>query len=212
MKKIIVAILTVIMLLPLIACGNGSSNRTLSEYLRKESTAIFYVGEAIKKDEIPWIFFCRNNQLTYVFSLGLTWGELSKLSDEEIIKKAIEFADGDEDKFYDSFDDYVLCIMTDDTGNVVKEEAMVYKHGWLNFITETSGVVYDSYYYGYKDDYGCVVVRCKENTIPFILDDVNSEGVEIDISPEEVQDSLLEDERNLILQQQLEQLTRDSQD
>lgn len=210
MKKVLVAILAFTMLLTLIACG--SSNRTLSKYLSKENIVIFYGGESIKKDEIPSIIFFRNKQCAW-FVLGLTWGELSKLSDEEIIKKAIEFMDGDEDKFYDSFVDYVLCGMTDDTGNVVKEEAIVYKYGWMDFTAEpTSGVIYDSYYYGYKNDYDySVVVRCKEDTIPFVLDDVNSEGVEIDISPEEILDSWRETERLEELQKQLEQLSKDNQ-
>lgn len=202
-----------IILFTLIACGSDSSNRTFSKYISKENIVIFYIGETIKKDEIPSIIFFQNNKMGAIPSelSELTWGELSKLSDEEIIKKAIkEFADGDEDKFFDSFIDYVLCGMTDDTGNVVKEEAVVFKYGWMDFTSEpTSGVIYDSYYCGYKSNYDtAVVVRCKEGTIPFILDDANSEEVEIDISPEELLDSWREAEE---LQKQLEELSKDYQ-
>lgn len=104
------------------------------------------------------------------------------MSDEEIIAMVMEKDD--------TLHDYSLAIHTDSTGNATEEEEIV-GTSYLNklrpitkpyYNSQSSFQIYESTYYGYSGDeyyYEYFLTRSDKEII-FELDEVGTEGIEID--------------------------------
>lgn len=233
MKRITAFTLILVLGLSMVACGskedNGDDSKgdsgkeiSLSEYILKNEPCIVYLnsGQDMSnddrdtstsdlprkpaKDESPYGLYYFNNGKVSVYETKLTYGEITKLSDEEIIEQCTPYSDDTVNT------DYRFVIYTDDTGNNVRYEAIVVRNGdyiltgnsWKNYysyyLTENTmpvageQTIYDTDFYGWsgmtaKKDIADSVGRpsiwlkkSSEDGVVIKLDTLDSKNVVVD--------------------------------
>ena len=104
MKKSILLALLALLLLVMVGCGGGNAEEadeplgwrsqeeqmaympTFSEFLRDNDPVLFFSAREIHRERAPHgIYFFHNGQLLTVSGMELTFGELSNMTDDEII-------------------------------------------------------------------------------------------------------------------------------
>lgn len=188
-KKLTALILILVLGLSMVACGskedNGDDSKgdsgkeiSLSEYILKNEPCIVYVnsGQNMSKDEMdtstpelprkpakdesPFGLYYFNNGKVSVYKTELTYGEITKLSDEEVIEQCTPYSDNSVNT------DYRFVVYTDDTGNNTKYETIVVRNGdciltggnnnFSYFLTENTmpvageQTIYDTDFYGWS--------------------------------------------------------------
>ncbi len=218
--------------------GGSQSEMTLSEYILANQPCIVYLNagsdnsknendsktpesyQQPAKDEEPEGFYYFHDNVVTMYDTDLTWGEISRMSDEEILSSSTieEYATNAEYKF---------AVFTDETGNNFKGESIFVKEvygsgesdvcvfdghsvhhyflGWMTASWGTACQVYDASYIGWTGycpttDSGMNIARpswwIKEPAdVTIVLDQPNSPNVVLD--PEcdgdgEVEDSIFE--------------------
>ena len=157
--------------------GGSQSEMTLSEYTLANQPCILYVHpgrdnsvnendsstpeshQPPAKDEVPEGFYYFHDNMVTMYDTKLTWGDISRMTDEEIISgsEAVESATDTEYKF---------VVFTDATGNNFDGEAIVvktdggyiyeghhYQPYFMSWMTTTYGVpcqIYDASFVGWN--------------------------------------------------------------
>lgn len=159
--------------------GKTEEIAALSEILWGNDVSVWYMCNKVGKDEIPNYVYIMYGDGTYIgiskSNSEYTFGELSKMTDEEIITWA-------ENKGYTK-SQYGLSIFTDSTGNNPQKEVIYIpdwhfeiSYGTSPYVSE----VYESSYGGYKSSDGYFVCRTENASVPFELDEIGTGGILID--------------------------------
>ncbi len=194
MKKKIVSILAVCMtVLAISACGNNSESdvpneqeatkqETISEALKTHK--IWYVTREPAKDSRVWyVDYYDDGKVTryYVLDAKVEMGDFTGLSDEEVLKKVKTMDDSPET------DSYILSLKTDDTGNtpiLVRIEGQDTGTIFHESTPSRSYTIYQDTYQGLTQGTGVAddqyITKIKEDEPMFILDGVDTEGIEVD--------------------------------
>lgn len=162
----------------------------LSLYLQQEGLHILYIcGSDIGKSTSPKSILAFEDGVLIWGSVDKTFGDLSKMSDEEIAEEVRAAEDVVEDC------PYSLYVVTDSTGNNVAKECLaLYRAGsgvttYSVTFRQTAGTVYESQYAGYGNDSGSyLVARCASSPAvpPYAFDGVDAQGVAVDPDKEEI--------------------------
>lgn len=126
---------------------------SLSQYIQSSEPQILYRVHELSKEEYPDIYLVQDNTLISS-GLDLTLGELSKMSDEEIIQAVMSAGEPP------TVNPCTVYVETDRTGNaVIREFLLTYNplkqniRGIIFPLSHTnSGQIYDSTYTGYWDE------------------------------------------------------------
>lgn len=155
----------------------------LSQYIQSSEMQILYEADNLDKNTRPLIFLFQNGTVTYS-NPDLTLGDLSKMSDEEIIQ-AVMAAEGAPEP-----QPCFLSLTTDSTGNAVEKESLYYlllgalssRLSSMSFsrLVPSNGVVYDSTYTCFSPSNNSTLFFVRGEQLPFVLDEIGAEGVEID--------------------------------
>lgn len=160
----------------------------LSQYIQSSETQILYRTNDLDKDTRPTVYLFQDGT---VFSVDdFTFGELSKMSDEEIIQAVMSAEESPECR------PCAVYLETDSTGNNVKQETLIeYKPLSQSYYTTVfemlypdSGVIYDSTYTGYWNSSENYYYAARGEQAPFVLDDIGAEDVAVDPSKEDLYD------------------------
>lgn len=152
----------------------------LSQYIRSSETQILYKDDEMDKNARPWVFLIRDGTVTTA-NPKITFGELSRMSDEEIIQAVSTEEENPKNG------PCLVYLETGSSGNTVKSEILWYYNSNDQIIYDMefggmgpqNGVIYDSTYTGYRTRDGFFYVARGEQ-VPFVLDEIGAEGVEID--------------------------------
>lgn len=165
--------------------------KTLSQVLSENEYTIWYNISSVDKnvggDYLHVVVFYKDG--TYIgTSIDKRLGECAQMSDEEIKSYVEENSQSavsyDKGKYY-------LSVWTDETGNNVQKERICFvdsdgKQG--NYYTLTGVVadqpLYDSYYGGYKNENGNMLVMRADFNTRFEFDAVGTDGIAIDSFPD----------------------------
>lgn len=131
MKKAIVLILLALLLLTMVGCGGSGATEdadellewrtqedqmaympdllTLSEFLSVNDPVLFFRAREIDRRERPDIFYFHNGQLLVASGAGLNFGELSSMSDDEVIAVVKDFVQ-DQSNLIHSLEDHILWL------------------------------------------------------------------------------------------------------
>lgn len=124
---------------------------TLSEWLSSDGIHIIYHSEKLSKDSIPYSIYVFKDGKCTEMSTSLTYGEIVKLTDEEIVNQSsarqIDLGDNESEEvsekakdLYYSDMDYKVCVYSDDSGNNFACENIALKYKDINSDAE----IYDS--------------------------------------------------------------------
>ncbi|MCM1162008.1 MAG: hypothetical protein NC412_12380 [Roseburia sp.] len=212
--KIISVVLCGAMLLA--GCGNSASEKGNSDTTEKQSAYTFseikksgklvvlfstYNNDGVPaKDSVPRAIFIFDNGKVYGDSVAdTTFGDYSKMTDEEIKQYVIENGRKSEYDYVDNVD-YEIAVYTDSTGNSTDYESLLVKgpntHGYIEELmyiydnVTANATVYDSTYVGMnwqnnsslgkeKDRNGCLWYRNNDG-LSIKKDTPNVEGILVD--------------------------------
>lgn len=154
---------------------------SLSQYIQSSEPQILYRVHELSKDEYPSIYLVQDNTLISS-GLDLTLGELSKMSDAEIIQAVMSAEEPP------TVEPCTVYVETDHTGNAVIREFLLTYNPLKQNIREiifplshtNSGQIYDSTYTGYWDEERDALYAVRGEQAPFVLDAIGAEGAEVD--------------------------------
>lgn len=155
----------------------------LSQLIQSGEPQILYQVDGLDKDERPEIYVFQNGEVVVPEKTEFSLGELSKMSDEEIVQWAME---QEEPSPYSGI--CTVFLRSDSTGNAVSSETLFiynpqdqYSREIIFPVSHTiSGQVYDSTYTGYWDDGRDRLFAARGEQAPFALDTIDAGDVEVD--------------------------------
>lgn len=173
-KKLMAMALAIVMIFSISACGESggkaakTGKMTLNEYISRKGTTIIYMNDEDSggengydqpkfpsKDDTPLYILVFNGGKVTVMTTELTWGDISKMSDEEIINKSTVFEEQQDCE-------YRVVVYSDDSGNETKVETIAIKYNneipeWtVNNSTSIGSFWYITGFYNYPVEvYDC---------------------------------------------------------
>lgn len=155
----------------------------LSQLIQSGEPQILYQVGGLDKDERPEIYVFQNGEVVVPEKTEFSLGELSKMSDEEIVQWAME---QEERSPYSGI--CTVFLRSDSTGNAVSSETLFiynpqdqYSREIIFPVSHTiSGQIYDSTYTGYWDDGRDRLFAARGEQAPFALDTIDAGDVEVD--------------------------------
>lgn len=168
----------------------------LSQYIQSSAIQILYQAKNIDKDAKTTVGLIQNNTVIWA-NPGLTLGELSRMSDEEVVQAVMGMEEPP------AACPCLLSLETDSTGNNVKSETLWYYKAKTPYdlrlkdgdtfteLAPVDGVVYDSTYTGYWNADTGSLTFLRGEQLPFVLDEIGAEGVKVDPGKEWERETLL---------------------
>lgn len=164
------------------AAPSSDGTLPLSQYIQSSETKILYEADELAKNVCPDIFIFQNGTVIAPKRSNLSFGELSKMSDEEIIQAVMDL---EEAPYSEPCKVYLL---SDSTGNAVEGEVLVIFESRTQYTSTSvfrgiypeSGEIYDAVYTGYYNSGNESFFVARGEETPFILDTIDAEGVEVD--------------------------------
>ena len=164
------------------AAPSSDGTLPLSQYIQSSETKILYEADELAKDECPWIYIFQNGTVIAPKRSNLSFGELSKMSDEEVIQAVMNLEEAPHSE------PCKVYLRSDKTGNAVEGEVLVIydpqtqdnTNREFRGIYPESGEIYDAVYTGYYNSGNESFFVARGEETPFTLDAIDAEGVEVD--------------------------------